>query len=182
MDMPKIRPKPIRTKGKDVDSKLLAWITSIREWEIVEDWKFGLPRGEKIVIPKGFVFDGASIPRILWAILSPTGLLLIQGLIHDYGYRYDYIWIYDSNGVAYKGHKNAGQDYWDNFFYEVGYEVNGIRALNRLAWVALTLFGKFAWEKNCKKRPKEPKLYPEGPIRPEDDNRYSNQNRNFIQC
>lgn len=171
MDMPKIMPMPIKTKNKDVDGKLIAWITSIRNWELVEDWKFDLPCGEKIVIPKGFVFDGASIPRILWAVLSPTGLLLIQGLIHDYGYRYDYIWTYDSNGVAYKGHKNAGQEYWDKIFYEVGYEVNGIRSLNRLAWLALTLFGKFAWDENRKKRSKMPDLYPEGSIKPGDDDR-----------
>ena len=40
------------------------------------------------VIPKGFQFDGASIPKFLHTWLSPTGVLLMGGLVHDYAYKY----------------------------------------------------------------------------------------------
>ncbi|HEA65793.1 MAG TPA: DUF1353 domain-containing protein [Desulfobacterales bacterium] len=50
----------------------------------MEDWHYN---GFDL-IPKGFIFDGASIPRCLWWFLSPVGLLLIPGLIHDFDYRY----------------------------------------------------------------------------------------------
>ena len=35
---------------------------------------------------------------LLWFFLSPTGLLLIPGLFHDYGYRYDQLWHLDTKG------------------------------------------------------------------------------------
>jgi hypothetical protein len=43
-----------------------------------------LKDGTEIILPADFELDGASIPRIFWGILSPVGLLLIPGLIHDY--------------------------------------------------------------------------------------------------
>ena len=56
---------------------------------MARDFEYTLPDGREIVIPEGFVFDGASVPRLLWGLLSPTGLLLIGGLVHDFGYRFD---------------------------------------------------------------------------------------------
>ena len=45
--------------------------------------------GNKYVIPAGFKFDGASIPKFLHPFLSPqVGVLLIGGLVHDYAYKY----------------------------------------------------------------------------------------------
>ena len=44
--------------------------------------------GKNFIIPKGFKFDGASVPKFLGQFLSPVGVLLIGGLIHDYGYKY----------------------------------------------------------------------------------------------
>ena len=40
--------------------------------------------GNNYVIPAGFKFDGASIPKFLHTFLSPVGVLLMGGLIHDY--------------------------------------------------------------------------------------------------
>ena len=148
MEMPKLTPLPIKTKGKELPEQIRAWITETRKWEVAEKWDFILPNGEIILIPEGFEFDGASIPRPLWWLLSPTGLLLIPGLIHDFGYRYDYILTYDSKGMVCKGHGGAGQEYWDNLFYEVGMEVNDMEEINYLAWLALSLMGKAAWKLN----------------------------------
>lgn len=151
MNMPKMTPIIIKTKNKSLGRQLRAWIGGIRKWEVVEDWDYTLPNGQKIVIPAGFEFDGASIPRPLWAILSPTGLLLIPGLIHDFGYRYDYIWTYDSKGNVFKGDQGEGQDHWDTLFYDVGMAVNDMEEVNFMAWIALSLFGKLAWKSNrCK--------------------------------
>ena len=44
--------------------------------------------GVEYVIPAGFQFDGASVPKFLATFLSPVGVLLMGGLIHDYGYKY----------------------------------------------------------------------------------------------
>ncbi|MBE9487239.1 MAG: DUF1353 domain-containing protein [Chloroflexi bacterium] len=149
--MPKLSPLPIRTRGKGFFGRLWTWVTEVRAWEVVEDWEYELPNESKIIIPKSFIFDGASIPRPLWGILSPTGLLLIPGLIHDFGYRFDYLWALDSEGCVYKDHENAGQEYWDKLFYDVGEKVNGMKVINVLAWVALALMGRLAWKSNRKR-------------------------------
>ena len=38
----------------------------------------------RIVIPAGFEFNQASIPRILWPIVPPSGLGKVPPLVHDY--------------------------------------------------------------------------------------------------
>jgi hypothetical protein len=50
---------------------------------------------KNITVPRGFVSDGASIPKIFWSIIgSPfVGLYLRASIIHDYLYshqNYDY--------------------------------------------------------------------------------------------
>ncbi len=159
MQMPKLLPKRIKTKGEDIHIRIWRWMTVIRKWEVGEDWEFDLPDGQRIVIPKGFIFDGASIPRLFWGILSPTGLLLIPGLIHDFGYRYDYIWALDETDVAYRYQTQAGKTYWDTVFSEVGLQVNGMPIFNWMAWITLVTMGRWAWESNRKRN--EPEVYPE---------------------
>jgi hypothetical protein len=149
MDMPVLSPVPIRTKNETLFIQLWRWITSIRSWQLTEDWKYRF-EGKEIIIPKGFEFDGASIPRPLWFLLSPTGLLLIPGLIHDFGYRYDYLWVADEGSESgySKCFDEKGRKFWDEMFLRVGQEVNGITVINFLAWLALFLLGFFAWNSN----------------------------------
>jgi len=156
MEMPKLIPLPIKTKGKKCFKRVWAWITEVRSWELAENWEYNF-EGQCIVIPKGFKFDGASIPRPLWGVLSPIGLLLIPGLIHDFGYRYDYLWIKDSNEeLGYKKVKiKDGQKKWDAMFYRVGKKVNGMQLINGLAWTALSTMGCFAWRANRKRNEDE---------------------------
>lgn len=42
-----------------------------------------------ITVPKGFVFDGATVPRILWTLsgLYPAGLIMAGSCIHDWLYK-----------------------------------------------------------------------------------------------
>ena len=154
MDMPKLMPLPIRTRqenGKPISfwKRVWRWLTSIRQWEVIEDWEYKLPGTEPtIVVPSGFVFDGASIPRPLWGILSPTGSLLIPGLVHDFAYRYDYLWALDPTGVARKYKVDAGRKVWDPLFRDIGLAVNGIAIIDWVAWRMLVGFGGFAWRSN----------------------------------
>ena len=147
-NMPVLVPLPIPTKNQPSPlHKLVVFVTKIRRWKLAENWKFKLNNGITIVIPEGFEFDGASIPKIFWALLSPTGLLLLPGLIHDYGYRYDQIWKVEKDGsfVAYE--KNAGKEYWDNLFQEVGDQVNAVFLINLIAKLAVLVGGRRTWDK-----------------------------------
>ena len=85
--MPKLQPVPIATKGKGFWKGIVMWLLSTRNWVLTEDWKYNID-GEEYVIPAGFQFDGASIPKFLRAFFSPVGVLLMGGLVHDYAYKY----------------------------------------------------------------------------------------------
>ena len=87
ISMPHMKPIPIPTKGKGFWGGIKIWLFVTRKWVIVKDYHY-IINGEKLVIPTGFIFDGASVPKFLHAWLSPMGVLLVGGLIHDYGYKY----------------------------------------------------------------------------------------------
>ncbi len=162
MNMPKMIPIPIKTQGKSKLVKFWRWLTFIRKWELTEDWKYQLPSDKtEIIIPKGLVFDGASIPRPLWMLLSPTGLLFIPGLIHDFGYRYDYLWTTDSSGKLVKYKENSGRKFWDDLFWQVNLKVNDMVLIGSLACLALYLFGWWSWWSN--RRKKETEIKPGNP-------------------
>jgi hypothetical protein len=147
MNMPNMRPVPIKTKNHPLVVRIWRWITSIRKWELAENWTHKLPDGTTILIEEGFEFDGASIPKFLWALLSPVGLLLIPGLIHDYAYRHDYLIKVDAQGNQSEYNAGAGRKFWDALFKEVGLDVNGLALIDTLAWLALYLFGWMAWNR-----------------------------------
>ena len=85
--MPQLRPIAIPT-GKGFWGAIWMWLTGTRHWEVADDWSYTI-MGEKYIIPQGFKFDGASIPKFLHTWLSPTGVLLMGGLVHDYAYKYE---------------------------------------------------------------------------------------------
>lgn len=158
--MPALIPIPIETKGKGFFAALWTWIKSTREWKFENDWDFYCSEiDETVVIPRDFEFDGASIPKRLRAYLSPVGLLLVPGIVHDFGYRYDYVWVRNEDGTVKKAHINAGREHWDNWFFTIGNHVNGVLIINFLATVALALGGWLAWRNNRRKT--FPELEPE---------------------
>lgn len=149
MEMPKLRPIPIPTRNRMFIARLWVWVTSVRKWEVLEDWHYTLTdEGPEIIIPKGFVFDGASIPRPLWAVLSPVGLLLIPGLIHDFAYRYTYLWASTGSGRFERFGIELPRLAWDRLFLAISVRVNGMAGVAFAAWLALVLFGWLAWRNN----------------------------------
>jgi len=151
MNMPKLLPIIIKTKNYPFLMRTFLWLTSVRQWEIVEDWAFCLPNGKTIVIPKGFVFDGASIPRPFWLVLPPTGLLLIPALVHDFAYSYDYLWLLEREEGEKKYTKyklDSGRYYWDLLFRDIGENLNGMVFIDRIAWFFLYALGRISWNKS----------------------------------
>jgi hypothetical protein len=158
--MPKLTPVPIPTKNRSFFMKILVWVFEVRKWELSQNWFFKLDDGTEIVLPEDFKFDGASIPRLFWAILSPTGLLLIPGLIHDYGYKYNQLWMKDNEDNITEYMQGEGKSYWDRLFLEVGKQVNGFALINLIAWLGVFIGGSGAWKKHREKNesPRKPKL------------------------
>ena len=141
-DYPHMKPIRIATKGKGFWGAIILWFFGTRHWEVVKDFHYSL-RGENYVIPKGFKFDGASVPKFLAQFLSPVGLLLIGGLVHDYGYKYETLLLKNGKTIGKKSQK-----WMDMTFRDINIEVNGFYFLNYLAYWALRIGGFVAWNKH----------------------------------
>ena len=144
-DYPLMKPIRIATKGKGFFTMIKMWILGVRHWEIAKDFEYEL-NGNKYVIPAGFIFDGASIPKFLHTFLSPVGVLLIGGLVHDYAYKYA--------ALKPKSKKDAilllDQKKSDQIFRDINIEINGFYFMNYLAYWSLRLGGFMAWNKHRK--------------------------------
>ena len=145
--MPKMEPVPIATKGKGFWKGILMWLMTTRQWVITEDFHYTI-KGEEFKVPKGFQFDGASVPKFLATFLSPVGVLLMGGLVHDYGYRFGCLQKKDGTHTDRKDQKEL-----DAIFRDICIEVNGFKVLNYLAYWALRLVGFVAWNQNRKAIP-----------------------------
>lgn len=44
-------------------------------------WRLNAPF---LGVPAGFISDGASVPRLLWAFLDPAGEAFEAAIVHDY--------------------------------------------------------------------------------------------------
>ena len=141
-DYPHMKPIKIATKGKGFWGALMLWVFGTRHWEVVKDFNYSINK-QNFVIPKGFKFDGASVPKFLAQFLSPVGVLLIGGLIHDYGYKYETLLLKNGKTIGIRS-----QQWMDKTFRDINIEVNGFYFLNYLAYWALRIGGFVAWNKH----------------------------------
>ena len=148
-ELPHLQPIPIKTKGKGFWKGIIMWLLGTRNWVILKDFKYTM-NGTNYVIPKGFSFDGASIPKFLRTFFSPVGVLLIGGLVHDYMYKYAACKPADKKGqLLLVDQKKA-----DQIFRDINIEVNGFYFMNYLAYWSLRLGGFVAWNGHRKRNAK----------------------------
>ena len=145
-EYPHMKPVRIPTKSKGFWGAIFMWLLGKRHWEISKDFVYEI-HGIKYVIPKGFKFDGASVPKFLATFLSPVGVLLLGGLIHDYAYKYAALKpALKEDDLLIVDQKKA-----DKIFRDINIEINGFYFLNYLAYWALRLGGWFAWNGHRKR-------------------------------
>ncbi len=147
-DMPILRPLPIRTKCQRCIKSILRWLYCPRQWKLEKDWEYRLNDKMTIIIPKEFIFDGASVPRPFWSFLSPVDLILIPALVHDYAYRFGFL---ETKTAGIYG-KNNDRPEWDRLFFDMGKNVNDTLVLNWIAYKAIRYFGKSAWDEHTDHR------------------------------
>lgn len=86
-----------------------------KNWELVELFEYYIdePDGEKIEVPKGFITDFASIPKMFWSLVgSPWGKYGKAAVIHDYGYFKTLYTRKKMDRIFYDGMKVLGVPYW----------------------------------------------------------------------
>jgi hypothetical protein len=147
--MPKLQPVPIPTKGKGFWGGVVCWLLATRNWTLTDDWKYNID-GTEYVIPKGFQFDGASIPKFLRSFFSPVGVLLMGGLVHDYAYKYKTLLKKNKKDTM----GELTQKRADEIFRDINIIVNGFYTMNRLAYWSLRIGGFVAWNGHRKRNAK----------------------------
>tara|TARA_B100001093_G_scaffold285784_1_gene273011 strand:+ start:986 stop:1447 length:462 start_codon:yes stop_codon:yes gene_type:complete len=144
--MPVLKPLPIKTKDKGFFKGIIMWLLGVRHWQLAEDFHYNL-NDKDYVIPAGFTFDGASIPKFLHTFFSPVGVLLMGGLVHDYAYKYE--------TLLHKNKKDTlgviSQKRADEIFRDININVNGFYVMNYLAYYSLRLGGFMAWNGHRKR-------------------------------
>ena len=140
-----MKPIPMETKSKGLFGGIVLWLLTSRKWEITSDFLFTID-STNYVIPKGFIFDGASVPKFFRSWLSPMGVLLVGGLVHDYAYKYETLRL---SGKP-KALTKKNQKWCDQLFRDINIHVNGFKIINNGAYYALRLGGWLAWRKHRK--------------------------------
>ena len=91
-----------------------------------------------VVVPAGFIFDGASIPRFAWSLLGVTPYdpkIICAAVVHD--------WLYNS--------KTKSKREADNIFYYIMYYQGFIsKAKIKIMYSAVKAFGDKAYNKKHK--------------------------------
>lgn len=111
-------------------------------WVLHQDVVYSVT-GAALLIPAGFVFDLASIPRLLWWVpgYAPFELGTTAPLVHDYLYRYRGS-VPPTNIVPYREFTRRQADRY--FLDEM--ERTGVGAARRrIVWLAVRAFGRLAW-------------------------------------
>ncbi len=128
---------------------------SARQYELVETFGYGWDKygvSHELVVPRGFRYDGASVPRILWSVigLRPDGLVRAAALLHD--------WIYRHGGKLPPGsyRRDDGEGgHWtrksaDLLFGRVMRESGVSKLKRRLAYLGVRVGGRRSWKSNGK--------------------------------
>ena len=146
-EMPHMKPITIETKSKGFFGGIWMWIATSRKWEITTDFLFTIDN-TNYVIPKKFIFDGASVPKAggLRSWLSPMGILLVGGLVHDFLYKHEVLLLAGKK----KATSKKTQKWCDQLFRDINIDVNGFKIINYGAYYALRLGGWLAWRKHRK--------------------------------
>lgn len=113
-----------------------------RRWMVVEEFTYLTRAGELIVVPAGFVTDGASVPRLLWWLFPPFGGNYDEAaVIHDHLYSEAELYAGDDDGHVSRAHADT-----------LMLEAMGVKGVDivdaRLIYRGVRLGGWWAWRRH----------------------------------
>jgi hypothetical protein len=106
-----------------------------------------------ITVPNGFVYDGASVPRLVWTLsgITPDGLIRSAALVHDFIYRYEGRLPLNHYGVVFDGvYKDISKNRWaridaDRLFARIMREAGVPKLKRRAAYLGVRAGGWASW-------------------------------------
>jgi len=134
---PSFRALVPNTRDEDWYVRGYKWFTRKVEYQITEDYFFYVPFLDvTLLLPEGFIFDGASIPKFLWPIIAPVDVLLITAAFHDFAYKYrTYL---TSDGALYLADKD--KKVYDTIFKDISLYTNGLKFTSSMAYYAVCVW------------------------------------------
>lgn len=128
--------------GKFLDPLRLEFLDG-RRWELTAafDYRLGSPDGDEAVrVPRGFVTDFASIPRVLWNVLPPAGPYGKAAVLHD--------WLYQQRAVHKLGLTSyVGRAEADAILLEAMTVLNVGRVTRQLIYRGVRVGGWLTWNR-----------------------------------
>jgi len=101
------------------------------------------------MVPKGFIFDGASIPRFFRRIYEATGYLFLASIPHDHGYKNGFIQFCFPGELDFPVHFSRAE--FDKNFKEMANDIYPEHRIKTwVAYRALQVGGWVAWRKHRK--------------------------------
>lgn len=152
IDFPSVKAIP-EEKIKSFWKRFKTFLVYRRKWLVTEDyiiWSEVLQ--EFIFIPEGFLFDAASVPKPLYSVLSPTGLLLLGACPHDFGYVYNGLIIVDKK-IGRLEFKPQDKKTMDNVFRDLCERENGFAIATSVAKIAVHFGGVGNFKKPAEEVP-----------------------------
>jgi len=119
---------------KGVIDDILVKSVGDNTWELLEPFEW-----YGIVVPKGFITDWASIPRLFWGIINPAGQIKAAALTHDY--------LYSKRGKLYAQPPRTRKQ-CDQIFLNIMVAVGMSWFKRTMAYTAVRAFGWIAWNKS----------------------------------
>ena len=168
---PLIQPQLIK-KENNFFKKILKFWLFLRKYQLMDDYIIWCEYLKRFIfIPKSFIYDGASVPKLLNGIFGTTGVLFFGALPHDFGYNYNGLLLLDdildgfyqedcpSNYEIY--FKKFSKNELDKIFRELCTQESGMKFGSYVATFALTLFGFFDWNRKRKNKSKLNRDFPQ---------------------
>ena len=127
-----------------------AWATFKRMHKVTQDYILWCEHlGKFIFIPEGFIYDKASVPKLLNSFFKSDGMLALGALPHDFGYKYRGLILLDDEGFLYL--QTFSQRECDEIMEQLCVWESGLPKSAKMVKKLLNIVGRVAWKKWKKK-------------------------------
>jgi len=141
----------VETKQISFLKRLWRFFSFSRKFEIVENYFLWVDILQKFIfLTKTFIYNGASVPKLLGMFYSTTGVLFLGSGPHDFSYRYNGLFLIDPNTGKLEFQEMSKKEQ-DSLFNHLCQLETGMGLATGIARHSLMIFGIPAWI-NCRKR------------------------------
>lgn len=146
---PIMSPMRKNLNGQRQFKTILKWRKHRRHFRLLEDWIVWIEYLQVYVkIPKGFVFDGASVPKAFHSIINSIDALFYGSIIHDFIYRTDQLIVCsDKDFGNWKLMCPIKKSNADKLMHSFSKQMEGIVLPNSIALILLSICGWSSWNK-----------------------------------